>query len=125
MNYSTTTKPVLDPNMIESLRALGEGDPDPNAFLMDIVETYKRTTPEIFDSLLKNLKDGDIKKTVFFAHKLKGQSSNVGLALLAALCEEIEKSENEADFVSRFPGYKEQVELRYAEAREALKTIAN
>jgi HPt (histidine-containing phosphotransfer) domain-containing protein len=123
MNFKPTDHEALNDEMIASLRALGEGDPDPNAFLKDLIATYMRTTPEIFSGLLASLDSGDLKQIIFFSHKLKGQSNNVGLSRLSALCEEIESSEGKLGPADEVKKYRAAVETQYAEACKILREL--
>jgi HPt (histidine-containing phosphotransfer) domain-containing protein len=121
MKRPSDEHPMIHQETIDGLIALGEGDPDPKAFLREIIATYRATTPEIHASLLKSMDAKDIKQTIFLAHKLKGQSGNVGLGRLAALCEEIESSGESADFVSQFPEWRPLVDRNYADGLVALQ----
>ena len=76
-----STAPVLDPTVIESLRALSPDDG--GEFLREIIGIFLSDTPERLAELDQSLGAGDQVKFTRAAHSIKGSAANVGTAALA------------------------------------------
>lgn len=79
---------VIDPQSIESLRALNPGDND--EFLREIAGIFFEDTPLRIAELEQSLTAGDVVKFTRAAHSIKGSSSNVGAMALRAAAEKLE-----------------------------------
>jgi histidine phosphotransfer protein HptB len=87
--------PVLDPESIESLRALGaEGD---DSFLKEIIDIFIDDTPVRLKELRDAFAAHDASTFSRAAHSIKGSSSNLGALRLRALAEMLERSSKTAD----------------------------
>ncbi len=112
---------ILDPNAIESLRALSpEMD---GSFLRELIEIYLDDTPQRLGELETALAAGDARTMTRAAHTIKGSSSNFGANNLARIALEIElvgKAGNCAPAAAMVPGLKAEYDL----VARALKEIA-
>lgn len=79
---------VIDPQAIESLRALNPGDND--EFLREIAGIFLEDTPLRIAELDESLGAGDIAKFTRAAHSIKGSSANLGALALRAAAEKLE-----------------------------------
>jgi signal transduction histidine kinase/CheY-like chemotaxis protein len=77
----------LDPEVIESLRAIAGGD---SAMLNRIFDLFLSHAPARLAALEQALADGDLAQVASEAHALKSPSMNVGAMRLGALCAELE-----------------------------------
>ena len=78
---------TLDPEQIELLRSLDDGD---GALLAEIIDEYLTQTTRDRALLAHVASEGDPEALHRAAHALKGASVNVGATALAAVCAEIE-----------------------------------
>jgi HPt (histidine-containing phosphotransfer) domain-containing protein len=78
---------VLDWNVIEGLRALGDGD---DAFLAEMIRTYLDETPRLLARLRDAVIAGDAGGVRLNAHSLKGSSAEFGASYLTDLCRQLE-----------------------------------
>ena len=81
---------ILDPEMLNALLELGEGDDDPRAFLNEMIDTFVSATPEVLKSLEEAVEAEDNKKAAHYAHKLKGLATNLGVMAVTKPCDIIE-----------------------------------
>jgi len=113
---------ILDPNAIESLRALS---PDMDgSFLRELIEIYLEDTPQRVAELEAALAAGDAHAMMRAAHTVKGSSSNFGANKLAQIALEIEllgKAGNCPPAVALVPNLK----AEFALVAQALRQIAN
>jgi HPt (histidine-containing phosphotransfer) domain-containing protein len=80
--------PVIDPQAIESLRALNPGDND--EFLREIAGIFLEDTPLRIAELDQSLAASDVPKFTRAAHSIKGSSANLGAMVLRAVAEKLE-----------------------------------
>ncbi len=81
-------EPVLDPDVIESLRALeSEGEP---GLLEELVELFLSDTPPRMRNLELAVTSGDARTVEEIAHSLKSSCGNLGAASLSVLFRQIE-----------------------------------
>lgn len=88
---------VLDWNVIESLRALGDGD---DAFLAELIQTYLEETPRLLVRLREAVNAGDAGGVRLNAHSLKGSSAEFGASYLTELCRQMEMAGKNQDVAS-------------------------
>lgn len=79
---------IIDPQAIESLRALNPDDND--EFLREIAGIFLEDTPLRVAELVQSLNAGDIGKFTRAAHSIKGSSANLGATTLRAVAEKLE-----------------------------------
>jgi len=79
---------TIDPEAIAALKDLNPGDG--GVFLKEIVGIYIEDTPRRLQDLRSSLAAGDVALFTRAAHTIKGSSSNVGAAALAALAGRVE-----------------------------------
>ena len=80
---------MLDTTSIQRLLKIGE-QTDPG-FLQQVLEMFMKQAPENIGEISNFLDRGDFTGMWKTAHKLKGTSLNIGAALMAEGCKEIEK----------------------------------
>ena len=85
--------PSLDPEVIESLKALSD-DGDPELF-RELVELFLTDTPARFADLESATADGDADAIQALAHSLKSSCGNLGALNLSNLFKEIETAARE------------------------------
>ncbi len=81
-------KPYLDENSlleISTLEALGEG-----SLLVELINTFEATTPEILSRILKAFESSDVAALQKQAHSLKSSSASLGLLRLYEMTSYIE-----------------------------------
>lgn len=80
--------PILDPESIDNLRALGaEGD---DSFLKEIIGIFIDDTPQRIQELRTAFAAGDQPTFSRAAHSIKGSASNLGAMRLRAVAEKLE-----------------------------------
>src|ERR1019366_4019496 len=90
------SNPLLDPQAIESLRAIS---PDDNGeFLKELIDIYLTDTPLRIAEIEQSLAAENAVELSRAAHSIKGSSSNFGAAELAAIACEIEHKGKAAAF---------------------------
>jgi HPt (histidine-containing phosphotransfer) domain-containing protein len=88
-----TELPILDPEAIANLRALGGDDGD--AFLREIVGIFLADTPLRLEELDSSLASGDVSRFTRAAHSIKGSSSNLGAQALQFAANRLEAKSRE------------------------------
>lgn len=81
-------KPYLDENSlleISTLEALGEG-----SLLVELINTFEATTPEILSRILKAFESSDVAALQKHVHSLKSSSASLGLLRLYEMTSYIE-----------------------------------
>ena len=82
-------RPVLDLEVVDSLRALDEDD-GPSLFL-ELIDLFVEDAASQLRSMQSALETGDIKSLERAAHTLKSSSANIGASRMSGICFEIEK----------------------------------
>lgn len=81
---------VVDPRVIENLRALSPGDND--EFLRELTGLFFDDVPQRLAELDKSLAAGDQTTFARAVHSIKGSSANLGALALQASAEQLENS---------------------------------
>ncbi len=81
--------PVIDENVIESLRELG-GEDDPG-LVAELIEMFLEDAPRHLDDMITGLESGDLEIVHRSAHTLKSSAANMGAMILSSLCKEVEE----------------------------------
>lgn len=110
---------VIDPAVIESLRALGGGD---DAFLSDLIRTFLDETPVILGRLRAAVAQHDAAGIRLNAHSLKGSSAEFGASWLAELCRQLEMAGKSQDLDSA-PDLLAEIEDEYRRVQSALTRL--
>jgi HPt (histidine-containing phosphotransfer) domain-containing protein len=110
---------VLDRNVIESLRALGDGD---DAFLAELISTYLEETPHLLMRLREAVAADDAGGVRLNAHSLKGSSAEFGASYLTELCRQLELAGKNQDLLSARDLMAE-VEEEYPRVESALSRL--
>lgn len=82
------SEPVVDYEVIQGLRELGDDDP---TFFSSIVDMFLHETPQRLKDIQKALDNKDYANLKNFAHKLKGSSGCYGAVKLMTLCKALEE----------------------------------
>lgn len=78
---------VLDPAMLDRLRALGSQD---GSDVLDaLIETYLVDSSDVLTAMQSAVADGDTGAFQWMAHRLKGSSGVFGAETLTQLCGEV------------------------------------
>lgn len=111
---------VIDPQAIESLRALNPDDND--EFLREIVNIYLEDTPLRIKELDESFVAKDIGKFTRAAHSIKGSSSNLGATIVRNVAEKIEHDSRAAGLEGAH-ALIAQLKQEYARAEAELKKL--
>lgn len=87
--HQPQVRPVLDLQVVESLKALDE-EGGPSLFL-ELIDLFVDDAAAQLRSLQTALDAGDVRLLERVAHTLKSSSANIGATQLSALCLELEK----------------------------------
>ena len=82
-------EPILDPSVIDELRA-ATGDDE--AFILDLVETFVTEGAANLEGMVAAASSGDVAAIVRPAHTLKSSSASLGAMRLSAIARAIEES---------------------------------
>lgn len=82
-------RPVLDLEVVDSLRALDE-EGGPSLFL-ELIDLFVEDAAMHLRSMQYALQVGDVQTLERAAHTLKSSSANIGAARMSGICFEIEK----------------------------------
>lgn len=111
---------VIDPQAIESLRALNPGDND--EFLREITGIFLEDTPHRIAELDQSLGAGDVAKFTRAAHSIKGSSANLGAMALRAAAEKLEH-ESRTKGLSDVGGLVAQLKVEFTRAQGELTSL--
>jgi HPt (histidine-containing phosphotransfer) domain-containing protein len=112
--------PVIDPQAIDSLRALNPGDND--EFLREIAGIFLEDTPLRIAELDQSLAASDVPKFTRAAHSIKGSSANLGAMVLRAVAEKLEHESRTTGLGSVAP-LVAQVKVEFARAQTELSKL--
>lgn len=113
-------RPVLDPEVIESLKLLG-GEDDP-ALFRDLVEIFIKETPPLIAKLEQALASGDAHALERAAHSLKSSSGNLGALGLSSIFRDVEMA-GRAQEIERARPLVDRSRGEYVEVEHALKAL--
>ncbi len=113
--------PVLDPVILESLRALSPDDD--GEFLREIAGIFLADTPQRIAELDRSLAAGDAATFARAAHSIKGSSANLGAAALGAAAQRLETEAKEAG-LSAAPPFLAALKAEFDRARVELEKLA-
>jgi len=82
-------RPVLDLEVVESLRALDE-EGGPSLFL-ELIDLFVEDAAAQLRTMQGALESGDVKALERAAHTLKSSSANIGACRMSEICFELEK----------------------------------
>lgn len=82
-------RPVLDLEVVESLKALDE-EGGPSLFL-ELIDLFVEDAASQLRTLQAALASGDVKLLERAAHTLKSSSANIGASRMSGICFELEK----------------------------------
>ncbi len=90
-----TTRPPLDPAVVDSLRQLTPpGEPD---VLAEILSVFLTEVPRRVDRLKSAFRDRDAAEVQRAAHSLKGSSGNIGADGMFEVCRQIDERAKAGD----------------------------
>lgn len=106
----------LDHQLLQELEMLMEGD------FCSLLEAYLKDSEQRLFEVAEAWESGDLERLRHNAHSLKGASSNIGAAELAALCDGLEHLARDGD-TARLPCMLDQVKRELQEVREAVEAL--
>ncbi len=115
-----STLPLIDPDAIENLRALGSEDDD--SFLREIVTLFLEDTPKRFEELRSSHQAGDAVKYARAAHSVKGSASNLGAMRVRAVAEKLEYAAKQQGLAG-LESLQAELEREFAEAQGELRKL--
>ncbi len=87
----TNVDDVVDLSVLKSFEeAQSEGEPD---LIVELIDLYLADAPRQLSVIKDSILNGDQATLKRAVHTLKGSSANLGVKALAALCEEIERTD--------------------------------
>jgi histidine phosphotransfer protein HptB len=113
--------PVIDPEAIETLRALNPGDND--EFLREITGIFLEDTPVRISELEHSLMAGDAVTAIRAAHSIKGSSANMGAMVLRAAAEKLEHLAKTQGLSAGLQPLLAQVKAEFDRARQELASL--
>lgn len=117
---NVSNEPVLDPETLDALRALG-GDDDPGLFA-EVIELYLDDAQTHVANLRAALDSGDLRLLERTAHTLKSSSANVGARGFSKLCFELEQAVRTSKLEAA-PELVACAEARFRQVRDALRAV--
>ncbi len=98
-NFYDNPDNILDMDKIDELMRISEELKDSKknhgiSMFEEVVNIFFKEAPLLIDEIEKSSQNNEKDKTQRLAHKLKGMCMNLGAARLAAICHDIESSEN-------------------------------
>jgi histidine phosphotransfer protein HptB len=114
--------PVLDPAIIDSLRALSPEDG--GEFVREIAGIFLADTPQRIAELDRSLAAGDVVTFTRAAHSVKGSSANIGATALGAAAQRLEAEAKRAGLGGTAPLLAE-LRAEFDRARPELEQLAS
>jgi HPt (histidine-containing phosphotransfer) domain-containing protein len=118
---SNSQAPVFDPETLEQLLDLVDGDD--TSFLSDLFQSYVQTATESLSTLRGPANDDLMRRA---AHTLKGSSLNVGAVAVASVCRQLEadlRQNRVADLPDRLARLEAQVQRVVETYPETIATL--
>ena len=112
---------ILDMETIEMLREMDDEE-DEFSFFGELVEEFLERAEELVQEIDTHVRQQDAAQLKASAHSLKGASLNLGAALQAQICEELETKGKNDDFTDINP-LVEQLQDAYGQTVSALKSL--
>ena len=114
-----TTRGVLDPAVVESLRKLTPpGEPD---VLTEILTVFLNEVPRRIDRLKAAWREGNAAEVQRAAHSLKGSSGNIGADALFDVCRQIDERAKGGDL--RLEELITALDFEYAEVEAEIQRL--
>ncbi len=95
----------LDPDILQGLRELGEGDQD---FLGELIDIYLEDSARLMARIEEAIRQGNADQVREAAHTLKGSSGNLGAVAFSKVCLEMEMAGRAGDLTKAaqlFPAF--------------------
>lgn len=93
-----TQKPTLDYKMLQSIKDLGDDDPE---FMNGLINLFFERSPTIIKSIEEAIDQTNHKSLEKHAHSLKGTCGNLGALAMMEVCETLEKKGREENMDDR------------------------
>jgi HPt (histidine-containing phosphotransfer) domain-containing protein len=107
---------VLDPEALEHLRAMVDGDTD---FLSELVNTFLTDAPKLLSRMRQAVEGGKASELRIAAHSLKSNSAEFGALALFELCKELEEM-GKTKKLDSAAGLSAQAQAEYERVKTAL-----
>jgi two-component system, sensor histidine kinase and response regulator len=91
ISTSNVTSVILDMKIIQSVVEINETEAEGRMFLIELLDIYQSTTPEIIEHLRRAVTNGEHDVLYKLFHKAKGASANIGARTMAVFCNEMEQ----------------------------------
>jgi HPt (histidine-containing phosphotransfer) domain-containing protein len=96
---SLQSQSIIDEAVLNNLKSLEEPE-DKGKFFNGLIDTFIENTPPLMESLKKAFDDNNIKEVLYYSHRLKGVSANIGASKMQDIFEVIEE-ESRANYFAR------------------------
>jgi HPt (histidine-containing phosphotransfer) domain-containing protein len=96
---SLQSQSIVDEAVLNNLKSLEEPE-DKGKFFNGLIDTFIENTPPLMESLKKAFEDNNIKEVLYYSHRLKGVSANIGASKMQDIFEVIEE-ESRANYFAR------------------------
>jgi len=90
---------IVDEGVLNNLKSLEEPE-DKGKFFNGLIDTFIENTPPLIESLRKAFDENNIKEVLYYSHRLKGVSANIGASKMQDIFEVIEE-ESRANYFAR------------------------
>ena len=88
-------EPILDPERIATLQALGQAANDPS-LLSAVLQMFLKTTPERLTIMQKACEACDLDTLRRESHSMKGSAATIGATRMCSISRELESSAKQA-----------------------------
>ena len=78
----------------EHIKSIISACGDNGALIMEMFAAFESNTPQLLVNLRKSFNEGDSRQVRYYAHKVKGSASNLGLTLVCQIARKIEEPED-------------------------------
>lgn len=92
--------PILDMDTIATLREIEEASEENANFFSELVAMFMTNSKEHLLNMKQCAETNNGEELVKHAHKLKGESANIGAMRLAGICQEIQEKDSD-DVISQ------------------------
>jgi HPt (histidine-containing phosphotransfer) domain-containing protein len=118
--FNRTDEPALDPETVETLFELNDGDDD--SFVRDLFASFSSTYRDCVAGMKEACETNQSELMRLKAHTLKGAAANVGALKLAEAAGELQRVGEESDF-DRAQPWIEDLDALYARVQTELAKL--
>jgi len=110
--------PVLDPNTLEQLLALDDGE---LGLFLEMFQLFQEDTPERISAMAPLLAEGNLGELADVAHAVKGAASTMGAMKLRTAAAAVEAAGRKGEALPGLSAMVERIRVEYALAVQAME----